>query len=110
MPGEAEVVVWVPKPGGTMLFGTRMTAACLDGLLLWVPKDYYLLLFSTRGSASKRWDDESWVLKRAQKGGIVTQRMCGLSERATFCAVCLGTRDCHRGVPWRPNIRISPMA
>ena len=30
---------------------------------------------------SKRWDDESWVLKRALEGHIVTQRMCGLSER-----------------------------
>jgi len=29
----------------------------------------------------KRWDDEPWVLKRALEGDIVTQRMCGLSER-----------------------------
>ena len=27
------------------------------------------------------WDDESWVLKRAQEGDIVTQRMCGLCAR-----------------------------
>ena len=74
MSGVGEAVFWVPKPGSTMRFGTRMTAACLDGLLLWVPKDYYLLLFSTRGSAGKRWDDESWVLKRVQEGDIVTHR------------------------------------
>ena len=74
MPGEVEVAIWVPKPGGTMRFGTRMTAACLDGLLRWVPKDYYLLLFSTRRSVGKRWGDESWVLKRALEGDIVTQR------------------------------------
>lgn len=74
-------MVWVPKPGGTMRFGTQMIAACLVGMLCWVPKDYFLLLFSTRGSAGKRMDGESWVLKRAQEGDIVTQKMCGLSER-----------------------------
>jgi len=82
---EVEVVVWVPKPGSTMCFGTRMTAACLDGLLLWVPKDYYLLLFSTRGSAGKRMDGESWVLNRALEGDIATQRMCGHASVRLFC-------------------------
>ena len=74
-------MVWVPNPGCTMLFGTQMIAACLVGVLLWVPKDYYLLLFSTRGSVGDRMDGESWVLKRAQEGDIVTQRMCGLCEQ-----------------------------
>ena len=45
MPGEVEVVLWVPKPGGTMRFGTQMTVECLDGMLLWVPKDNSLWLF-----------------------------------------------------------------
>jgi len=39
VPGEVEVVVWVPKPGCTMRFGTQMIAAWLVGMLPWVPKD-----------------------------------------------------------------------
>ena len=39
----------------------------------------------------KRWDDESWVLKRALEGDIATQRMCGLCERLfARCAWTLG--------------------
>lgn len=88
VPGAGEVVVWVPKPGGTMRFGTRMIAPCLVGMLLWVPKDYYLLLFSTRRSVRERMDSKSWVVKHAYQGGNVTYRRDSLWHVTSY----LGTR------------------
>ncbi len=68
--GAVEVVLWVPKPRWTKLFGTQMIAAWLAGMLPWVPKDKLSWLFGTQISVGALMTVDIWVLKTIGESGL----------------------------------------